>query len=235
MRDKKGGLYHRYIDGEVAVEGQLDDYAFMIWGLIELYEAGFDEKYLSAAINLDKILTDGFYDFDQGAYFMTSEKHENMIFRPKVNSDGAVPSGNSVQMMNLLRLAAFTGNPDYEEKAAKLIKSVAGLVNRHPGSFTNYLSALLYSENQSEVVIVGNKDNPDTENSVNLLRKTYLPFMTLIFVPEDDKKDGILKIAEFAKNYKQLDGKTTIYVCRNHACRKPVTGIVEVLKLIEEK
>ena len=231
---KGGGLYHRYIDGELAVEGQLDDYAFMIWGLLELYEAGSDEKYLSAAMELDKVLSDSFHDVAKGAYFMTSEKHENLIFRPKVNFDGALPSGNSVQMMNLLRLSALTGNPAYEEKAFKILKSVAELVNRYPGSFTNYLSALLYSENSTEVVVVGKKDDPEAAKFAETLRKTYQPFMTLISVPAGNKKAGILKIAEFAKDYKQVDGKTTIYVCRKHKCSQPVTDIEEALKMIEK-
>ncbi|MFZ2657688.1 MAG: glycoside hydrolase family 47 protein, partial [Victivallales bacterium] len=231
MGDGKGGLYHRYIDGELAVAGQLDDYAFMIWGLLELYEAGFDEKYLSAAIGLDKILRENFYDTDKGAYFMTSEKHENLIFRPKVNFDGVLPSGNSVQMMNLLRLSALTGNPKYEETASKVLKSVAELINRYSGSFTNYLSALLYSENSSEVVIVGKEDDPEAAKFTETLRKKYQPFMSLIFVPAVKKKTGILKIAEFAKDYKQVDGKTTIYVCKKHKCSQPVTGIEEALKI----
>jgi uncharacterized protein YyaL (SSP411 family) len=229
MRNGKGEMFHRSMDGENAVEGQLDDYAFMVWGLIELYEAGFDVKYLQAALELNKIAISNFRDSVHENYYMTGEKSEKMIFRPKVNFDGALPSGNSVQAMNLLRLSGFTADTDFEMLAAESLNASAQLINRYPGSFTNYLNALLYAENSSEIVICGKSKSKTATEYANILRSKYLPFKSLLFVPENEAEASIFKIASFAKDYKMLDGKSTVYVCKKHICSKPVTDIEEAL------
>jgi hypothetical protein len=232
MRNGKGELLHRYRDGELAVDGQLDDYAFMVWGLIELYEAGFDEKYLQAALDLNKITICDFRDRGHGNYYMTAEKSEKMLFRPKVDFDAALPSGNSVQTMNLPRLSGFTGNVEVEKLADETLKASAQLINRYPGSFTNYLNALLYSENLSEIVICGKWKSKTVAEFADVLRRKYLPFKTLLFIPENEPDAAIFKIAKFAKDYKMQDGKTTVYVCRKHVCGKPVTDIEDALKVL---
>lgn len=232
MRNPQGGLLHRCMDGELAGEGQLDDYVFMVWGLIELYEAGFDDRYLKGALELNRIAISNFRDPVHGNYYMTGEKSEKMIFRPRVNFDGALPSGNSVQVMNLLRLSGFTANSDFEIMADETLKASAELINRYPGSFTNYLSALLYSENSSEIVICGKREDKNVAEYANVLRKKYLPFKSLLFAPGNDPDAAIFKIADFAKDYKLLDGKTTVHVCRKHVCRKPVTDIEEALAVM---
>ncbi len=218
MRGKSGGLFHRWADDDLCVEGQLDDYAFMIWGLIELYEAGLDDQYLSEAIGLDSILQDKFLDRDAGSYFMTSGNPEKLIYRPKVFFDGALPSGNSVQMLNLLRLSSLTGIPKYEESAYALLKSVSGLLNSHAGSFTNYLSAVLHSQNSCEVIICG-KNPADVSRSACEIRKGYQPFITVKFSAANN-------------DYKMVGGKTTFYVCRKRVCSKPVTDIEEAINMI---
>jgi uncharacterized protein YyaL (SSP411 family) len=229
MRNPQGELLHHYRDGELAVDGQLDDYAFMVWGLIELYESGFDVKYLKGALDLNKIAISNFRDSVHGNYYMTGEKSEKMIFRPKVNFDGALPSGNSVQVLNLLRLSGFTADIDFEMLAAETLNASAQLINRYPGSFTNYLNALLYAENASEIVICGKSKSKTATEYANILRSKYLPFKSLLFVPENEAEASIYKIASFAKDCKMLDGKSTVYVCRKHACSKPVTDIEEAL------
>ena len=232
MRNGKGEMFHRYMDGENAVEGQLDDYAFMMWGLIELYEAGFDDKYLQAALNLNSITICNFRDPGHGNYYMTDEKNEKLIFRPKVNFDGALPSGNSVQAMNLLRFSGFTANGDFEKMAYDALKSSAQLINRYPGSFTNYLSALLYSENSSEIVICGKSKSKAVCEFADVMRRKYLPCKSLLFAPENEPDSSIFKIAKFAKDYKMPDGKTAVYICRKHVCSKPVADIDEALDLL---
>jgi hypothetical protein len=134
--------------------------------------------------------------------------------------------------MNLLRLSGFTANSDFEIMADETLKASAELINRYPGSFTNYLSALLYSENSSEIVICGKREDKNVAEYANVLRKKYLPFKSLLFAPGNDPDAAIFKIADFAKDYKLLDGKTTVHVCRKHVCRKPVTDIEEALAVM---
>jgi len=125
---KKGRLMHRWRDGETAVPGQLDDYAFMIFGLLELYETTFDFRALEKALILNEVVLKHFADSEQGGFYLTADDAEKLLIRPKSMYDGALPSGNSVQMMNLLRLARLTGRTECETLAEKIANafSVAG-------------------------------------------------------------------------------------------------------------
>ena len=112
-------LLHRYREGEAGISGTADDYAFLIHGLLELYEAGFELRYLKAAICLNRELLEHFWDPVQGGLFFTADDSESLIFRKKEFTDAAIPSGNSIEMLNLLRLSRMTANPELEDKARR--------------------------------------------------------------------------------------------------------------------
>jgi uncharacterized protein YyaL (SSP411 family) len=116
LTDKRGALLHRYRDGDAAVDGMLDDYAFFVWGLIELYEAAFDVGDLADAVELTRRMDERFSD-PKGGYFMTAKGNDDLIVRSKEIYDGAAPSGNSVAMLNLARIARFTGDMSWDKKA----------------------------------------------------------------------------------------------------------------------
>ena len=130
MRDENGTLYHRYAKGEKAIDGFLDDYAFLVWGLLEVHEASFEETYLQAAVELAKMMTKRFWDAENGGFYFTAETAENAVPRRKEAYDGALPSGNSVALLNLLRLAQLTGDPKQKELAGQLVKVFSEDVKR---------------------------------------------------------------------------------------------------------
>ncbi|PSQ69060.1 MAG: thioredoxin domain-containing protein, partial [Bacteroidetes bacterium QH_1_64_81] len=142
MRDAEGRLLHRYREGEAGIQATLDDYAFLTWGLLELYETTFELQWLRAAQeHLDASL-DHFWDAEGGGFYMTPDDGEALIVRPKEATDGAMPSGNSIQLMNLLRLARFTGRTGYEERAAALSEWTGSSARSRPTGFTALLMGL---------------------------------------------------------------------------------------------
>ena len=122
MKTPEGKLYHRYAKGEKAVNGFLDDYAYLVYGLIELYESSFEEKYLQSSVELTKIMIEEFWDKEKGGFFFTTKSADDSVPRLKQTYDGAVPSGNSVALYNLLRLARISGEASFEVYANKLLK-----------------------------------------------------------------------------------------------------------------
>lgn len=233
MRNKDGRLLHRYRDGEAAIPGSTDDYAFLIWGLLNLYEATFDVHYLHDAIELNSILIEQFWNEDSGAFHLTSSDAKDLPFRPMEIHDGAVPSGNSVAAMNLLRLARITCKTNFEMKADKIINAFSSQVRRVPQAFTMLLSAYDFALGPSfEVVIAGTQESGDTRKILEALRQNYLPNKVVIFKPIGQEFPDIARIASFVKDNLPLDGKATAYVCRNHACELPVTDSSDMLRLL---
>src|SRR5215472_713147 len=134
LRSPEGRLLHRYRDGQAAVPAHLDDYAFLVWGMIELYETSFDVKDLQAALDLNREVIQHFWDDKRGGFYFTADDAEDLLVRQKEIYDGAVPSGNSVQMLNLLRLGRMTGNADFEEKAAQITRAFSKMVAQSPSA-----------------------------------------------------------------------------------------------------
>lgn len=236
MRDAAGRLYHRYRDGEAAVPGFLDDYAFFIWGLIELYEATLDAKYLWIATELNDILIQHFWDNEQGGFFRIADDAEPLLVRRKEAYDGAIPSGNSVSMMNLLRLARMTANPDLETKAVRIGQVFSADALASPAGFTQLMTAADFAIGPTyEIVIVGNPQRTDMKAMQKALNEEYLPNKVLLQVPLTGAAADIARLAPYVKDYKAIDGKATAYVCRNHQCQLPTTRVTEMLQLLHTK
>ena len=210
----------------------LDDYAFLIWGLIETYEAGFDADDLREALALQGIVDRHFRDPD-GGFFSTPDDGETLLFRPKEGHDGAVPSGNAVTLMNLVRLGRMTGNPHREEEAAALSRAFAGSLQQAPSAHAQWMIALeLLAAPSREVVIAGRPGRKDTEALLAVLRQSYLPNLTLLLRPEGDEAPVIAEIAPFTREMRALDGKAAAYVCTGFSCRHPVTDPRELAALL---
>jgi uncharacterized protein YyaL (SSP411 family) len=226
MQTPKGRLLHRYRDGEVAIPAFLDDYAFMIWGLLELYETTFKDKYLQKAIELNQVLLTHFWDQENWAFFFTADDAEALLVRKKDAYDGAIPSGNSVTMLNLLRLARITANSDLESKAAKIGQVFSSDVLSAPPSFSLMISSVDFAVGPSyEIIIVGNPTAPDTKAMIQALRDQFIPNKVILLIPTNQDAESITQLAPFAKDYKALEGKATAYVCAKHVCKTPTTDI----------
>ena len=229
MRRPDGRLLHRYRDGEAKISAHLDDYAFLIWGLIELYEATFEVSYLETALELNTHMLDHFWDDHSGGLFFTSDDGEDLIIRKKEVYDGAVPSGNAVAMLNLLRLGRFAGRTDLEERASAMSKAFSKQIGEYPSGYTQFMVAVDFGLGPSyEVVVVGKPNADDTRDMLRSLRTLYIPNKIVVFRSSDTEEPGITGIADFVKNHVSVNGKATAYICRDYACTLPLTDIAEM-------
>ncbi|MBZ0109014.1 MAG: thioredoxin domain-containing protein [Candidatus Scalindua rubra] len=233
MRREDGRILHRYRDGHTAILANTDDYAFIIWGLLELYETVFDVHYLKTAIDLNSEMIKYFWDEKDGGFYFTADDAEELIVRQKEIYDGAIPSGNSVAVLNLFRLARITANTDYEDKANKIMLAFSKDVESAPSGYTQMMVALGFGIGPSyEIVIVGNPESADTKDMLRSLRKHFIPYKVVLLKRTDQETADITGIAEYTEYHSSFDGKATAYVCLDFACKMPVTNTEEMLKLL---
>ncbi|MBW1803244.1 MAG: thioredoxin domain-containing protein, partial [Deltaproteobacteria bacterium] len=234
LRDKNGRLLHRYREGEAKIAAHLDDHAFLTWGLIELYEATFEPRYLRNALEINEHLLKHFWDDKSGGFFFTPDDGERLIVRKKEIYDGAVPSGNAVAMWNLLRLARFTGRTDLDERAAKIDNAFYKQINAFPSGYTQFLVGFEFGIGPThEVVITGTGGSRDTVEMIDAVRRLFIPNRVLIFRPTDVASPEIDQISPFVKEHRSLEGKATAYVCVNNACKAPTRNIKEMLEQLK--
>ena len=233
MRQSDGRLLHRYRDEEAAIMATLDDYAFFIWGLIELYETTFDVHYLQTALDLNKDLISYFWDDKYAGFYFTPDDGEDLIIRQKQSYDGAIPSGNSIALLNLIRLGKLTANPEFEEMASKMVHLFASRIKQSPTAYTQFLIALDFIIGPTyEVVIVGNSKEEDTKKMLQALTKHFIPNKVVILRPQEIKSPMIDNLTGYTKNHTSINGKATAYVCANFNCKSPTTDINEMLILL---
>jgi uncharacterized protein YyaL (SSP411 family) len=234
LRDGEGKLIHRYRKEEADIAGFLDDYAFLIWGLIELYEATFEAKYLRYAIDLaDKMLMH-FWDKTNGGFYQTADYSETALIRNKEIYDGAYPSGNSVAASDLIRLSRITGETKFEEKTQQLMHAFSVNVARAPHSHTQLMIALDFALGpSSEVVIVGDPQKEDTAKMLHTVRSRFIPRKVVLFRSSAEESPEITDLAKFTKDMKRKEGKATAFVCRDYVCKAPTTDPYTMLQLLD--
>ncbi|MFO7967425.1 MAG: thioredoxin domain-containing protein [Archaeoglobaceae archaeon] len=232
-----GEILHRYRDGEAAINGFVDDYSFFIWGLIELYEATFKPEYLKKAVELSKKMVEKFYDEQKGGFYLTSgfgsgfgSDFGEQIVRKKEIYDGAYPSGNSVAILDLLRLARMTENTEFEDIASRSMESVAGKASITPEAFIQFLVAVDFAIGPTnEVVISGDPQNEDTGVMLDALRQEFIPRTVVLFKYGEELDD----ISGFTSNLTGKEGRATAYVCRDHRCNLPTTDPEKMMEFLE--
>ncbi|MCK5413867.1 MAG: thioredoxin domain-containing protein, partial [Thermoplasmata archaeon] len=179
------------------------------------------------------VMVDRFWDPEEGGFYMTADDAEDLLVRQKDTYDGAMPSGNSIALLDLLRLSHLTGDPDLAQKAAELGQAFSGDVGKMPSGFTQMMSALdMAMGGGQEVVIVGDPEAPDTIAMLDALRRPFLPDKVVLLKTSDEGEEGIVRLAPFSKDHHQVDGKATAYVCRDHFCRNPTTDVQTMLDLL---
>jgi uncharacterized protein YyaL (SSP411 family) len=230
VRRPDGRLLKRHCRGEAGLPAHLDDYAFLVWGLLELYEATFEVRYLREALVLQGLMLKHFWDDKAGGLFLTADDGEKLLVRSKVFLDGAIPSGNSVAALNLFRLARITGNTDYAERAEAILKAFASPLGTKPYANAQLLAALDFLLGPSfEVVIAGKPDSQDTKEMLRALRRPFVPNKVVLFRPDDQEDPPICEVAPFTKVQTSIKGAATAYVCRDFACKQPTTDIGAML------
>ena len=233
LRQSDGRLLHRYRDGEAGITANVDDYAFLIWGLIELYEATFHSGYFQAALELNDYMLNHFWDERNGGLFFTPDNGENLIIRKKDVNDGAIPSGNSVAMLNLLRLALLTGNTALEEKAIQIEKAFANVLNQLPSAYTQFIAAVDFREGPVyRIIIAGDTDAEDTKAMLRAIRGSFIPNKAVLIRPINASSHRIDGIMDFTKEYHTINSQATAYICHDQTCKAPTTNIAEMLALL---
>jgi hypothetical protein len=218
-----GSLMHRYRDGETGIDGNLDDYAFLAWGEIELYGATFDSIHLRRAVRLTDEMLARFRDPAAGGFYFSPAGREDLIVRRKEVQDGAIPSGNSVALFNLLRLARLTGRAEYEKAAADTSTAFSRQIASQPSAFTFFLTALDMAVGPSEeLVVVGEAGAEDTRALLDVAWEGYHPSRVVLFRPAGQAGRPIVDVAPYTRDFTPLDGRASAWLCRDFACERPV-------------
>jgi uncharacterized protein YyaL (SSP411 family) len=227
MRTTSGGLYRRYRHGHIANPGFLEDYAFLVWGLIELYEATFEVRYLEEAFHLNQIMIEFFWDEERGGLYFTGKDSEVLISRPKDLYDGAIPSGNSVASLNLLRLARMTGSVELEKKADQLRRVFSAPVADHPMAYTQFLNGLDFMLGPiQEIVIAGDPDVEMTQAMITKIHRVFLPNKVLLLQPEGEIGKKLSALSPFVEGMRPINKGPAVYLCKQYACQAPLTDVV---------
>jgi uncharacterized protein YyaL (SSP411 family) len=233
LRRPDGRLLARYRDGEAAFFAYLDDYAFMVWGLMELYEASFETKYLRLAIELNNQMLDLFWDDDNGGLYFYGSDSEQLFTRNKEIYDGALPSGNAVATLNLLKLSKLTYDARLSQIADQQIKAFAGAVEQHPTGHSMFLIALDYAYSpSSEIVIAGDLKVETTSKMISEVRKGFRPNTMTFHLPSGEEGRETNELIPLVQDKHAIGGKATAYVCENFSCQSPTTDIEELQELL---
>ena len=229
LRRSDGRLGRSWKDGRVTGQGVLEDYANLADGLLTLYEATFDERWFVTARELGDVIV-GHFEDPSGGFFDTADDHESLITRPKDVQDNAVPSGGSAATLVLLRLAALTGEGRYRSIGERALAAVGGIAAQYPTGFANWLSAIDFSlADVVELAIVGDPQEVSTEKLLSTIREGFRPNKVTAIAADPAASAVPLLAGRFA-----LDDRPTAFVCRNFACRQPVTDPEALRTLLAE-
>jgi uncharacterized protein YyaL (SSP411 family) len=224
MRQPDGSLLHTWRHGRARLAAYLDDYTCLAVGLVSLYEADFDERWLAAAVELMDYVHRHFHDDDRGGYFYTAANHEALITRQKDFYDNAVPSGNSLAALALVKLGKLLGRGDYLDTAQRTMRAAAPLVEQAPQAAGQMLLAIdLMRGPTPEIAIVGDPQEPQTASALHALRQTYLPRKVLACRTAKNLQDAGPLSALFAGKMSGA-AQPAVYLCEQFTCQAPVFG-----------
>jgi uncharacterized protein len=222
-------LVHRYRDGDARVDGLLEDYAYFVNGLIDLYESNFDISFLKAAIELGEVMMREFYDQKDGGFFFTREKTSDLIARPREGFDGALPSANSVAALSLFRLGELTAREEFADKADSTIRFFSQKIETQPSAFAFMLSALLFKlGSPKEVVFSGDRGSKEFQVLLRTFRSQFLPNSVVVLA--DEKARVLTPLVE--GRIAEPEAQPKIFVCSENVCKLPVATNEDLLAAV---
>ncbi|MFC1476489.1 thioredoxin domain-containing protein [Fibrobacterota bacterium] len=229
-----GNLLRIYRKGIAKQPAFLNDYSFFISSLIDLYETTFDINWLIEAEKLTERMIEKFRDESGGGFFFTSASHKNLISRTKPVYDGSIPSGNATAAHALLRLSKLLDNKGYFTKAEKILNIFSEEIGSVPRGYMAMLNAAdFYYNPPKEIAFVGDKNSSDLKNFLNALHSEYIPNKVVAFVNNIDGTNLFIENKiPLLRNKRAVDGKTTVYVCKNFTCQRPVTDPESFMKIV---
>lgn len=227
LRQADGRLLARYRDQQAAYLAYLDDYAFLIWGLLECYMAWGLPYYLETAIELQRQQETLFRDENGGGYFLTGIDSEELLFRPKQTFDGAMPSGNSVSVLNLLRLARLTAEPRWEQLAYRQLMDYLPKVDSNPIVYTMFLQAVqFFLHPGQDLILAGSLNSPQKSKMQEIISQHFLPYATILY-----QEGSVNRIVPWLADYPYDSQEYKCYMCENYTCQQPVSSPEELTEL----
>jgi uncharacterized protein YyaL (SSP411 family) len=229
-----GALLRRFRDGDAAIPGFLDDYAFFIAALLDLYEMEFDPARIEQAETLTAKMRELFEDAEHGAFFTTARGDASLMLRVKDDYDGAEPSGNSIALMDLLRLAQITNRPDYRRAVERALAALAARVASQPVAVPLMLSALYWTLSPvRQIILIGLREDALTQAFLREARARFLPDSITLLIDSEDTRQRLARFIPELAGMKQVDGKTTAYVCRDYTCQLPTSEVSRFVELLQ--
>ncbi|MCI0665306.1 MAG: thioredoxin domain-containing protein [Acidobacteria bacterium] len=227
-------LLRRYRAGEARHDANLDDYAFLTAGLLDLYEAALDVRWLKMAVELTEQQNALFYDEKQGGFFDATGKDATLLFRTKENYDGAEPSGNSIATLNLLRLAQMTGDQKPSELADRTLAMFSGRLNELPQEMPQMLAALdFHFDKPKQIIIAGQRGKEDTEKMLREAHARFIPNKIILLADGGAGQEFLSRHLPFIQSVKMRGGKATAYICENYTCKLPTTDLGVMAKQLD--
>jgi uncharacterized protein YyaL (SSP411 family) len=226
-------LYRSFREGRSNIEGFADDYAFLIQGLLDLYEAGFEVRWLKLAVQLQEIMDQLFYDSAAGGYFSTSGKDKSVFLRMKDDNDSAEPAASSIAALNLLRLAQIRNNQEYQERAERAIAAFSPTLSRFPSAMPQMLCAVEFSLNKpQQIVIAGDPESSNTKALLAEAHRHFMPNKILLLADAAEGQSYLGETNQALRSMSPINGKPAAYVCENFTCQAPVTDPKELRRLL---
>ena len=230
--DESGRLYRTHKDGRSKLNGYLEDYANLIDALLELYQSTYEEDWFAAARRLADVALTHFPSED-GGFYDTSDDHEALIVRPRNLQDNVTPSGNAMMAKQLLRLAAYTADPRYDEAAREVLRKLSDAMRQYPQAFAESLNAAdMLIQGIAEVAVIGDRADGAAIELMDALHQPYRPNLISAFAEDDVEQHELIPLLNARR---KRDGKATVYVCRHFACKMPVTTAAETEALLSER
>lgn len=228
-----GLLLATHRQGRSRLNAYLDDYAFLVAGLTDLYEATFDTRWLVEAKRWTNSLIENFWDQEDGGFYFTGKNHEQLLTRSRSGMDGAIPSGNAIAAETLLRLSVLTGETDFRAKGVELFRVFRTMMEKVPAGFSRFFIALdFYLDTPQEVAIVGTFDASDTQDFLRMVRQRYQPNQVIALVDPASDTKAISEEVPLLAGKIQLEGQATAYLCENYACQAPTNRLEEFSELL---
>jgi uncharacterized protein YyaL (SSP411 family) len=231
---KQGRLKRTYRAGQAAVDGFLDDYAFLIQGLLDLYETSFDVQWLSWAVGLQDKQDQVFWDARQGTHFATTDIDPSVLFRMRDEYDAAEPSANSIAAMNLLRLSQLTDSAERKAKAEKTFAAFSNRLSQSPDALPQLVAALDFGQSKAKQIIIAGKANAaDTRAMLRLVHERYIPNKLLILADGGAGQQQIARWLPFVEFMRPRDNKATAYICEDYVCRLPTPDLQMMARILD--
>jgi len=233
-REQDRTLLRSYREGASTIEGFADDYAFLIQGLLDLYETTFDPSWIDWAVQLQTRQDELFWDVNADGYFTTTATDANILLRSKEAYDGAEPSVSSVAALNLLRLSSLLGRADWHERARKTLNAFGQQLRQAPSGMPQMLVALAWLQAKPrQIVIAGNPDSPDTRALLREVNRLFSPGTIVLLADGGAGQAFFASHVEFMKDVVPLQGNATAYLCEDFVCQLPTTDVVTLGRMLE--